>query len=96
MCPGRAGDRPVLVNDSSKARELLGWTPKFPELDRQIMHAWSWFRDKMPNIQSNWTHKAPQPSDQRASKWFDGAPERPLRGTLGLASSAVNWPSCCT
>jgi UDP-arabinose 4-epimerase len=50
MCPGRAGDRPVLVNDSSKAGELLGWTPKFPDLDRQIMHAWTWFRDKMPNI----------------------------------------------
>jgi len=52
MCPRRAGDRPVLVNESSKARELLGWIPKFPELDHQIMHA-SWFRDKMPNIQSN-------------------------------------------
>jgi UDP-glucose 4-epimerase len=43
----------VLVNDSSKAGELLGWTPKFPDLDRQIMHAWTWFRDQMPNLQSN-------------------------------------------
>jgi UDP-glucose 4-epimerase len=49
----RPGDPPVLVSDSSKARQLLGWTPKFRELDRQIMHAWTWFRDKMPNIQSN-------------------------------------------
>jgi hypothetical protein len=84
MCPGRAGDRPVLVNDSSKARELLGWTPKFPELDRQIMHAWSWFRDKMPNIQSNWTHKAPQPSDQRASKWSTAPPK-------GLSGARWAW-----
>ena len=30
----RLGDPPVLVSDSSKARELMGWTPKFPELDR--------------------------------------------------------------
>jgi hypothetical protein len=29
---------------------MLGWVPKFPDLERQIMHAWTWFRDKMPNI----------------------------------------------
>ena len=50
MCDRRLGDPPVLVSDSGKARELLGWTPKFPELDRQIMHAWTWFRDKMPSV----------------------------------------------
>jgi UDP-glucose 4-epimerase len=50
MCPRRAGDPPVLISDSSKARELLGWTPRYPELDRQIAHAWTWFRDKMPNV----------------------------------------------
>ena len=33
-----------------KARELLGWTPNYPDLDQQIAHAWSWFRDKMPNV----------------------------------------------
>jgi hypothetical protein len=49
MCPRRAGDPPVLVSDSSKARELLGWTPNYPDLDTQIAHAWAWFRDKMPN-----------------------------------------------
>jgi UDP-glucose 4-epimerase len=50
ICPRRPGDPPVLVSDSSKARELLGWHPKFPELDEQIAHAWAWFRDKMPNV----------------------------------------------
>jgi UDP-arabinose 4-epimerase len=44
-----SGDPPILVSDSSKAR-MLGWTPKFLELERQIMHAWTWFRNKMPNI----------------------------------------------
>ena len=46
MCARRLGDPPVLVSDSSKARELLGWTPNYPE----IAHAWIWFRDKMPNV----------------------------------------------
>jgi UDP-glucose 4-epimerase len=50
MCPRRAGDPPVLVSDSSKARELLGWEPSYPELDKQIAHSWTWFRDKMPNL----------------------------------------------
>jgi UDP-arabinose 4-epimerase len=47
MWPRRPGDPPTLVSDSSKARRILGWTPKFPELERQVMHAWTWFRDKM-------------------------------------------------
>jgi UDP-glucose 4-epimerase len=50
ICPRRAGDPPVLVSDSSKARELLGWSPKFPRLEEQIAHACAWFRDKMPNV----------------------------------------------
>ena len=50
LCPRRAGDPPVLVSDSSKARELLGWMPNYPDLDQQIAHAWTWFRDKMPNL----------------------------------------------
>jgi UDP-arabinose 4-epimerase len=50
MCPRRPGDPPVLVGDSTKARELLGWIPKIPGLDQQITHAWTWFRDKMPNV----------------------------------------------
>jgi UDP-arabinose 4-epimerase len=50
MCARRPGDPPILVSDSSKARRALGWAPKFAELDTQITHAWTWFRDKMPNI----------------------------------------------
>jgi UDP-glucose-4-epimerase GalE len=50
MCPRRAGDPPVLVSDSGKACELLGWTPNHPDLEQQIAHAWTWFRDKMPNV----------------------------------------------
>jgi UDP-glucose 4-epimerase len=49
MCPRRANDPPVLVSDSSEARELLGWTLNYPDLDQQTAHAWAWFRD-MPNV----------------------------------------------
>jgi UDP-glucose 4-epimerase len=44
------GEPPVLVSDSSKARELLGWMPNYPDLDQQVAHAWAWFRDKVPNV----------------------------------------------
>jgi UDP-arabinose 4-epimerase len=43
MCARRPGDPPVLVSDSGKAHRRLGWTPKFPDLDDQIRHAWAWF-----------------------------------------------------
>ena len=45
----RAGDPPVLVASSDKARRELGWNPQFPNLDTMIEHAWNWHnkvRDK--------------------------------------------------
>jgi UDP-arabinose 4-epimerase len=51
ICARRPGDPPILISDSSKARQVLGWAPKFAPLDQQIMHAWTWFSTKMPNIQ---------------------------------------------
>jgi UDP-arabinose 4-epimerase len=50
ICPRRAGDPPVLISDSSKARQLLNWNPKYPALDQQVGHAWKWFRDEMPKL----------------------------------------------
>jgi UDP-arabinose 4-epimerase len=50
MCRRRPGDPPVLISDSTKARELLGWNPKFPGLDQQITHAWKWFQDGIPKF----------------------------------------------
>lgn len=38
----RAGDPPQLVGDSKKAREVLGWKPRFPELEKIIESAWNW------------------------------------------------------
>jgi UDP-glucose-4-epimerase GalE len=51
-CARRPGDPPILVSDSAKARQLLGWRPKYPELREQISHAWRWFRDEMPKRSS--------------------------------------------
>ena len=38
----RDGDPAILVADSTKAKELLGWKPKFCDLKDMISHAWSW------------------------------------------------------
>lgn len=40
--PPRAGDPPVLVADSARARAELGWVPSYAELDTIIAHAWQW------------------------------------------------------
>jgi len=40
----RAGDPPVLVADSAKARTELGWTPAFDDLDVLVGTAWEWQR----------------------------------------------------
>lgn len=38
----RAGDPSKLVADSTKARDVLGWTPQFPDLETIIESAWAW------------------------------------------------------
>jgi UDP-glucose 4-epimerase len=41
LAPRREGDAPSLVADNTKAREQLGWTPRYG-LDEIIDHAWAW------------------------------------------------------
>ena len=43
----RAGDPPVLVADSSMARQELGWQPEFVEIDGILETAWRWHRGQM-------------------------------------------------
>ena len=38
----REGDPSILVADSKKAKQNLGWTPKYFELETIIQHAWNW------------------------------------------------------
>ncbi|MEO6590376.1 MAG: UDP-glucose 4-epimerase GalE [Pyrinomonadaceae bacterium] len=40
--PRREGDPSRLVADSKKAREVLGWSPQFPEIEKIIESAWKW------------------------------------------------------
>lgn len=42
----RPGDPPILISDSSKARRMLRWAPKYPDIEQQIIHAWRWFNDE--------------------------------------------------
>jgi len=42
VMPRRPGDPPVLIGFAGKAKDVLGWTPKLPELATQIEHAWRW------------------------------------------------------
>ncbi len=38
----RPGDPAVLVGDSRKIRQELGWTPRYPDLESIIGSAWAW------------------------------------------------------
>ena len=43
ICGGRRpGDPAVLVGSSRKAREILGWEPKYPQIETIVQHAWNW------------------------------------------------------
>ena len=42
----RAGDPARLVASADRAREVLGWSPRFPTLDAMIETAWTWRRDR--------------------------------------------------
>jgi UDP-glucose 4-epimerase len=40
--PRRAGDPPVLVARSTRAAEVLGWSPERPSLESMVESAWAW------------------------------------------------------
>lgn len=40
--PRRPGDPPRLVAEASKARSVLGWQPRFGDLETIVAHAWAW------------------------------------------------------
>lgn len=43
-CPRRAGDPAVLVASSDKIRRLLGWNPRFSDVESIIASAWEWHK----------------------------------------------------
>lgn len=42
IAPRRPGDPDRLVASADKARRELGWTPRYPDLETIIEHAWNW------------------------------------------------------
>jgi UDP-glucose 4-epimerase len=40
--PPRPGDPDTLVSDPTKSRQLLGWIPRFPDLESMVATAWAW------------------------------------------------------
>ncbi len=42
--PRRAGDPPVLIADATRAREVLGWTPRRTDISGIVASAWAWRR----------------------------------------------------
>ena len=45
----RAGDAPILVGSSAKARQILGWKPQYADLRKIIQHAWQWHQQRHGN-----------------------------------------------
>lgn len=52
MAPRRAGDPSKLIGDASKAKRVLGWQPRIPDLERIIESAWKWHKNN-PSGYSN-------------------------------------------
>lgn len=42
--PRRPGDPARLIADSTQARQLLGWTPRYPALEDIVAHAWQFMK----------------------------------------------------
>lgn len=45
-CDRRPGDPPILIGNSAKARNRLGWQPQYPTVDEMIAHAWKWHQKR--------------------------------------------------
>lgn len=45
--PQRAGDPARLIAEASLAKTILGWQPKYKELETIVQHAWNWEQRKV-------------------------------------------------
>ncbi len=46
MAPRRPGDPERLVGSSEKAMKILGWKPKYADIDTIVKHAWNWHENR--------------------------------------------------
>lgn len=44
--PRRAGDAPILIGSSDKAKKILGWNPQYADLTTIVRHAWQWHQKR--------------------------------------------------
>ena len=44
ICPRRAGDPAQLVASSEKAKSILGWKPRYADLETIVASAWNWHK----------------------------------------------------
>ena len=44
LSPRRPGDPAGLVAGADKAKDVLGWKPRYPDLKTIVQHAWNWHR----------------------------------------------------
>lgn len=44
IAPRRPGDPDRLIASAEKAKKVLGWKPKYPDLETIVQHAWDWHR----------------------------------------------------
>ncbi len=44
IVPRREGDPPALVADASLANKVLGWQPKYREIEAVVKSAWGWHK----------------------------------------------------
>ena len=42
----RAGDPPILIGSAKKAAKVLGWEPRYAEIETIMEHAWKWHENK--------------------------------------------------
>lgn len=48
--PRRPGDPPALVADARRARQVLGWQPRYSDLDAIVETAWRWHAVHRPRV----------------------------------------------
>ncbi|MFX4982811.1 hypothetical protein ABTB81_19610, partial [Acinetobacter baumannii] len=54
----RDGDPSTLIASNSKSRKLLGWQPRFEQIDKIISDAWTWHQAHPNGYQSSLTNRS--------------------------------------
>lgn len=80
MVARRPGDVASLVADASRARSLLGWTPRFDDLDVIVLHALEWER-KIASTKSHYVIGSP-------SRLQGAGPAETFQGRIAAGQTA--------